>query len=445
MSANIFIIGLNDLNRRRLGFIENDHDCIFHQLIDKRELHNTAELPVPRLLEQAIEQLRAFPGSIDGITGYMDFPISTMLPILQGMYNLPGASLESVLKCEHKYWSRLEQSRAVPEYIPPFQAFDPFDDRSLAGISLTYPYWIKPVKSCGSFLGFRIHNQHQFERAIEQIRQHINRFGEPFGYMLDQADLPDEVRRVRGNYCVAEKIISGRQFTVEGYVYHGEPHVFGVVDSVRDRNRSSFIRYEYPSRLPEAVQQRGADVARRLLTHIGFNNAGFNMEFFWDERHDRLRLIETNPRIAQAHCELYRLVDGRSSHQVAVDLALGIRPRLLHREGQFHSAAHFFIRHYHDGMVAHVPSAEDVQSVVEQFPEAHVDMCVCEGDRLRDLVDHQDSYSYELAFVDLGGRTHRDLLDRFRRCAALLPFSIVAPEMRSDDASRPREKLAIAG
>jgi hypothetical protein len=48
----------------------------------------------------------------------MDFPISTRLQQLYGKFGTASTSLESLLKCEHKYWSRKVQREVVPDHIP---------------------------------------------------------------------------------------------------------------------------------------------------------------------------------------------------------------------------------------------------------------------------------------------------------------------------------------
>ncbi|MDQ4115461.1 MAG: biotin carboxylase, partial [Actinomycetota bacterium] len=52
---------------------------------------------------------------------------------------------------------------------------------------------------------------------------------------------------------------------------------------------------------------------------------------------------------------------------------------------------------------------------------ATVDVIVAEGDRLSEL-PAQDSYSYKLANIYLGGADEQDLTDKFRRCAQMLTF-----------------------
>ncbi|MDZ7825168.1 MAG: hypothetical protein U5R48_02935 [Gammaproteobacteria bacterium] len=188
------------------------------------------------MLAEAEARLDAFDGSIDAIVGYIDFPVSTMLPILCRKFGTRSTSLESLLKCEHKYWSRSVQREVIPEHIPKFTYFDPFDDDALSRIGeadLRFPFFVKPIKSSGSRLGFRIDKPEDFDYAIERLRAEIGSISEPFNHVLDQADLPDEIRAIDGRYCMAEQVIGGRQCTVEGYVQNGEVVPYGVVDSIR--------------------------------------------------------------------------------------------------------------------------------------------------------------------------------------------------------------------
>jgi len=53
--------------------------------------------------------------------GYMDFPVSTMLPLICKEFGTRSPSLESLLKCEHKYWSRVEQKKVIIFDVEPIR------------------------------------------------------------------------------------------------------------------------------------------------------------------------------------------------------------------------------------------------------------------------------------------------------------------------------------
>src|SRR5690625_4716344 len=154
MSRNIFVLGLDELNHQELRKLPNAEGYDFHQLLTVEQLQS-GTVSVPDLLEEAHRQLDDFEGSIDAIVGYWDFPISVMVPILCQRYGLPSADLEAVAKCEHKYWSRLEQQKVIDEY-PAFGLIDVEDDSPMMPEHVSYPAWIKPVKSTSSEGAHRI-------------------------------------------------------------------------------------------------------------------------------------------------------------------------------------------------------------------------------------------------------------------------------------------------
>src|SRR5690606_36856369 len=105
-----------------------------------------------RLVEQARAELRDFGGSIDAIIAHWDFPVSVLVPILAADYGLPAPSLTAIVRTEHKLWSRALQREVIPDYVPDFYGFDPFDPDALDTIGLDFPFFVKPIKSHSSQL-----------------------------------------------------------------------------------------------------------------------------------------------------------------------------------------------------------------------------------------------------------------------------------------------------
>lgn len=418
---NVFVIGLNEFNLKELRSIRNAENYDYLRLLDPEDVLERQEYHIDELIAKSRKQLATFPGPPDALIHYIDFPVSTMVPILCQEFGLPSASLEAVLKCEHKYWSRVEQARSIPEHVPAFKAFDPFDDDALEKIAMPFPFWVKPVKSFSSYLGFGIRNKEDWERAISEIRANIGRFAGPFDDLLSRVDLPADVLEVGGGMCIAEGIIGGRMCTQEGFVHKGEVRVYATIDSVRESNSSSFARYQYPSALPASVRKRMSRIIERFLKHIRYDNAPFNAEFFWDANEDKIWLLEVNTRISESHCDLFQKVDGASSHEVAVDLSLGQRPRLPHRDGEFAHAAKFFIRSYSDALVTRVPSTEEIEQLQREVPGTLVKILPTPGMRLSDLMD-QDSYSYVLAVIWIGASTTNQLQKRYEKALDILRF-----------------------
>jgi len=425
MTKHIFVVGLNDMNAERLKRLRGVEDVTFHQLLTPAQVSDTQDFDIPAMLEEAEAKLDAHQGSIDAIVGYIDFPVSTMLPILCKKYGTPQASLESLLKCEHKYWSRKVMAEVIPDHIPKFTAFDPFDDDALSKIGeadLRFPFFVKPIKSSGSRLGFRIDSPEDFDYAIEKLRAEIRSIGEPFDHVLSQADIPDDIKAVEGHYCMAEQVIGGRQCTVEGYVHNGEVVPYGTVDSIRYPQVLSFFYYLYPSTLPKRVQDTMNEITRTIMAHIGYDNAGFNIEYYWDEVSNKIWLLEINTRIAQSHCDLFEMVDGVSHQQVTVDLGLGRKPDMPKGEGPENVAAEFFYRvFFNDATVARAPSRAELEVAAEQVEGTRISSYVSRNSKLSDLPE-QDAYSFAVASIWMGANKQSKLLWNYEQVMKKLNY-----------------------
>lgn len=421
MVKHIHIIGLDDLYLDELRTIRNASEYEFHGLIPYPMIVNPPSYRMEDIMAAARRQLDSAPG-VDAIIGHWDFPTTSLLPILRRQYGLPSPTLESVLICENKSWTRQAMREAVPECTPAFQPIDPFTPDPWENLELEFPFWLKPNVAFSSYLGFYIDSEDRLRAAIERMRRGIGRFAEPFDFIMNYVEDREALPRIgTGGTCVAEAIISGDLCTLEGYVQNGRVEVYGVIDSLRGPNQVSFFSYQIPSHLPSGVQERMIDCAERILKHIGLNETPFNMEFFWNRETDRIWLLEINPRISKSHCPLFRMTAGASHHEVAVDVALGRRPDFPRQDGPFRMAAKFMPRTYQDATVTRVPTPQDIEAARRVFPELVVHSHVAEGMQLRDLAA-QDSYSFEIADVFLGGETEDEMHAKFRETMKMLDF-----------------------
>ncbi|MFA9477505.1 acetyl-CoA carboxylase biotin carboxylase subunit family protein [Phycisphaerales bacterium AB-hyl4] len=419
---NVFVIGLDPLNHRCLQRLPYASNCHFHQLLTFEQLQQGAKVPVESLIREATDRLDRFTGTIDAILSFWDFPGTLLAPILARRFGCASPSLEATLRCEHKYWSRCEQSKAT-DACPRFEAVNPFDNCAFEKLTLATPYWIKPVKSFLGQLSYRVNDEHDFNIAVASIRDKLPRLAEPFNHILAMVELPPEIAAVDGRHCIAEASVQGWQATLEGFLHAGRLHSHGIVDSICYPGTSVFHRLQYPSRLPEPVQRRVEAIVEAVLRQIGFEDWPVNVEFFWDAVTDRLWLLEINPRVSQSHAILFEQVDGVANFHVLVELALRRLPEMPQQLGRAACAAKFSLRAFHDGVVCHVPSAEDCLRVEHLFPGAVVELMVRPGDRLSTLLS-QDSYSYLLAEITLSAPDEAQLLERYEQSVRMLPFGI---------------------
>lgn len=428
---NVFVIGLDATNVETLYHTPEAEECRFHQLLTIEELQ-TGEVDMARLRRAAEERLDASGEKPDAIVGYWDFPVSTLVPMLCRRHGLPSADLAAVVRCEHKYWSRLEQRKVISE-LPAFALVDLDAPRPPEG--MRFPMWLKPVKSTSSQLAYKARDRAEFTAAVERIRSGVGRIGRPFQYVLDQLDLPPEIEAAGGQACLAEEELSGDQVAVEGYVHQGDVTVYGILDSLNYPGTASFLRHQYPSSLPAPVQRRLADVSRRVIARMGLDHSTFSIEFFHDPRTGGVRLLEINPRHSQSHAELFEFVEGVPNHHYMISLALGRDPAASGRrgEGAYRVASKWYHRVFQDALVTRVPSRAEVERICREIPGVRAWVLPREGRWLSELTG-QDGYSYELAHIYTGGRDVAELREKYDACVAALGIELEHRDRDGDGA-----------
>ncbi len=414
---NIFIFGVDDYNLEELKSIKNADQYNFIPLFDAADimiLLGGELIDYEKIIKQAKKQLNQHQGTIDAIIGFFD---PAMLPVfyLCHEYGLNGPGLLSPLLCEHKYWSRLEQKKIVPEHIPEFTCINPFNVYQLEDIPINTPFWIKPVKSYGSQLGYKIENQQDLDESLKQIRENIKYFAHPFNHILSLTDssvLPEETRKIDGNYCIVESIMQGKLFTIEGFVYQGQVHQHGFFDSVTYDESPSFFAYLTPGQLDNEVQKRMMAITEKVMKQSKFNNTVFNIEFFYDKEKDHIGLLEVNTRISQSHSEIFKLVHGSSNHQFLVQVATGEMPSMNKYQGKYKIAGKLHHRiFFKKGKVTEVPSEKELKQLEKEF-DAKIYLDVDKGTELSELPG-QDSFSSQLARIHMGAQSKEELYKKY--------------------------------
>jgi biotin carboxylase len=362
---------------------------------------------------------------LDGVTAAIGYPGMSAVSVLSKNFGLVGPGPESIMVCEHKYYSRMRQKQFVPEATPEFQLLDPekFDIESVSGF--TFPAFMKPVKSCMSKNAHVVLDADHLARLAENALL-PNQFISPFNDLLSHyTDLP-----LSANYLLLEGLLKGSQVSLEGYVFDNKVVVMGVVDAVMFPGTLAFKRWQYPSQLPIEVLNRMVDIAARFFKGIGYNNALFNMELFYDSESDQVSIIEINPKIASQFPGLFDRVDGFSTYQTLLEVATGQVPNTKFRQGKFALAASCVLRVFEDKLVKSVPSQSDIDAVQKRFPDSQVQIYIKSGQKLSDLV--QDTVSYRYGLIDIGANSAAELEEKFEICKSMLNFDFAPlPELAS--------------
>jgi ATP-grasp domain len=349
-------------------------------------------------------------GPIDGVLSSSDYPGVTLAGAVATELGLAGSHPERLITAAHKYYSRIAQRAAAPEAVPEFAVID-LRARAPAP-PLAFPCWIKPVKSSFSLLARRIDGREAFRAFVDSpgVREFADEYMAIFNRIVSAySDHP-----IDGRALIAEGVLRGDLVTVEGFVCRGAVEVMGIVDSTVHAN-GSFARFDYPSVLPEPVQDRMADVARRVIAALGLDQTIWNIEMMYDAAADRVSIVEVNPRICGQFADLYQKVDGTNSYEIALALCTGARPRFTPRGGRYAAAASFPLRVFEPSRVEVAPHDSDAAAAEALFAQTLVWRECRAGDELSDF-GGEDGASQRYAVINLGGADRADLA---RRCAAV--------------------------
>jgi biotin carboxylase len=359
-------------------------------------------------------------GPFDAVLSSSDYPGATTAAAIATRRGLPGSRPERVITASHKYASRQAQRRAAPEAVPAFALVDP--TRPEAALPIAFPCFVKPVKGAFSVLARRVETPAELARFLRTPA--VRAFTTEYVHIFNQLVRALTWLEHDGRWFIAEELLSGHPVTIEGFACEGEIGILGIVDSGLDPATRSFVRFDYPSRLPHPVQARMQDVARRVVRELGLDRTLWNIEMTWDPATDRVAIIEVNPRICGQFADLYQKVDGANGYEVALALALGERPRVRQGAGRHRAAASFPLRVFEPCRVAAAPDAAAIAAAEAAFPGALVWSECTAGDELADFDVDEDGASHRYAVVNLGGASREDLDARLAEIVGRLGWSM---------------------
>jgi hypothetical protein len=375
------------------------------------------DLDVDRWLD---ETASAWRGRLDGVLSTSDYPGATLAAALAARLGLPGPTPAAVLRCSHKFLSRLAQREAVPEAVPGFSVVDATRPLALAA-DLTWPCFAKPVKGAYSVHARRVDAPADLSAFLASAP--VQEFVTHYLAIFDQLLARFSDTEVDGRHFIVEDLLRGRQVTVEGYATDEDVVVFGVVDSVMHTGTNSFARFDYPSALPADVTERMEDVTRRAIRGIGLRWSMFNAELVHDPETGRVSILEINPRLCGQFSDLYRKVDGTGGYFLALALACGETPTRLARGGRHAVAASRPLRIFTPSRVLRAPDEGALRAAERLYPGTLVWSECRTGDVLSDFARGEDGQSARYAVVNAGAEDPAALAARLERIERALGYA----------------------
>lgn len=199
-------------------------------------------------------------------------------------------------------------------------------------------------------------------------------------------------------------------------------HPIGFTDALMYPGTQAFMRFESPSRLSGKGRVRALDAAQRFLEAAGFSHGLFNMEFVYDEAHDRLAIIEFNPRFASQFGDLYWRVSGINAHEIAFALANGKDHADLPKAAPSAAvAASFVYRAFPGDAMPVMPDRRRIAAFEARFPGALL-FHFAKG-RSQIARDFKWLGSYRYGIVHLAAASTQELHEKHEEASALLGWA----------------------
>ncbi len=353
---------------------------------------------------------------IDGIISNNEQFGAVIAAVLAEKLGLPGNDPRAVITAQHKFYARMQYARIAPEATPRFAAF-PYALKTRDDLPFELPCFVKPVKATYSVLARRVDTFDELKRHLSFWpfeKFIIKRLVKPFNDLMSwYTDC-----RVDTHHMIAEELLEGVQLNLDGYVHDGKVTTLGIIDANMYPGTQAFASFEYPSRVPPEVRERIAELAKRIVTGIGYRQGFFNAEFIWSPETGRVHLIEVNPRMASQLAYLYEAVDGINLYRLNLELALGNAPTMEREAPRFGHAASFAMRKFDGKPLAAEPTREALSQMSSRYPEARLMLYLKHGAALAREMKWLGSYRY--AVVNMGAASQDDLHRRYADMRASL-------------------------
>ncbi len=366
--------------------------------------------------EAEIEQLLAYckQHSIDAVISTEDYPGCIFASILAHHLGLPGPTPQSVLTCQHKYYSRISQKQFVPNHTPDFRLINP-KESDLSKVDMSFPFFIKPVKSYFSIFANKVNDVNELITLADASVPSIA-YLEPLNWFLANYSSFE----LDAQYLLAESLLQGEQVTVEGYVFNGEVQIMGVVDSIMYPGTICFQRFDYPSQHSETIQDAMATIAVEYIKGIKLDNTLFNIEMMYNPKTDEIHIIEVNPRMSSQFADLFEKVDGVNTYKILLDIALGKKPTFKSKAGKYNTSASFVLRRFDNKQVIQSPTTDDIAQVSQQLADSRIEIFAMAGQDLSAF--KQDGKSFRYGLIHLGANNKKELFEKYELCKQKLPI-----------------------
>jgi len=348
------------------------------------------QAPVRDQLEALETLARHGQNHIGGVVGINDFA-GALAAAAGDHLGFTTPSPCATYQAQHKALFMQHAAACNPHY-PPTRIIRSEEDIPIA--STWYPAFIKPAASSLSACSFLAKDPHTLKeryRAVRDLKRADVTWRQALYRPLIKADDPPL------SAFLLQPFLQFPQYTLDGYVHHGQVALVGITASIFDRPGHSFERFDFPAHLEEDTQAELRKVAEDLVASLGFDNGSFNVEFFVTEA-GHIIVIEFNIRIAFQFVALFTARYAENYLTEVCKLALGETPSLTALPAP-QSASSCVLRVYEDKTVIGTPSEEEIAALARHGLVHSVRLLAEPGKRLCEY--KQDTYSFRYALFNI--------------------------------------------
>lgn len=409
---NILVILPTERDKRELGILKNKYGYNFlYYGINPRNC--LKEFDTQSFIKNTISF--AEKNNIDAVISTHDYPAAIIGSIIAEKLCLPAPEIEKILICQHKYLCRQYQKKYVPEAYVESKMIDPLKK---AKAPFDFPFFIKPVKSFFSIMASQINNMCQYDDYIFKAKNHIYEFSAPLNEIFKNYSS----YRYDASYLIAEKLIHGKQVTIEAYSYNKNISIIGIVDSIMYKNKISFKRFDYPSALKKDVKLKMEEIARKFIKKLGFDNGILNIEFFYEPDSGLIKIIEINPRMCSQFADLMEKVNGINTYEIQLFISLGVNPATLNTniKHKYKYTSSFVLRKFKDKKIINLPSKKQIDDLKKLYPDIRIEIYGKENQMLSNELNDMSSFRYGI--LNLGANSKKELCLEYKASKDMLNF-----------------------
>ncbi|MBI4080519.1 MAG: ATP-grasp domain-containing protein [Candidatus Levybacteria bacterium] len=377
--------------------LEHKYDFFYYNEIGK-DPYEYVDFVITDLLARGV--------LVDGVIGDQD-DTSILASLAAKKLGLIGPDPQAIFRAQHKAYFSVFAAKAN-NYFPPTYVLNPsvrkFPD-------LPFPGFEKPSKGSLSRFAYMVRTPKELRKrldAIERAPRKYLRWFDTFFHSQYEADKHVKKPYIPINTLLYQPLLSFDQYTVDGLVQHGKITILGYTKSDYSEDRKSFVSFNFPSELSKNLNDEVQEVLKKLLQLLGYDNAGFNLEFFVTDR-DHMIIIEFNTRLSGQFIPLMQQWYKSNNLDFAIQIALGNKPIIQSRKEK-KLASSFPLRIHRDFLVEYIPDEKYYKRLKEKFDILEIRIMVDQGKKLSDYP--QDGYSFRYAIVDIAGKTKQEIHDK---------------------------------